>query len=293
MTTPDLLRPVLVGGTGRSGSTIVGHLLDHHPELTLTRPMEVRFIAGTDGLADALAVAVTTPRSQKAASAAALAVDRLRNRWFQRAEHVGLHESMTIAEVTDWSDEYLATFEDDPNGSTRLLTHRIMQRIAERLGAARLVDTTPANARKADLLEPIYPDSQVVVVTRDGRDVSASFVSQTFGPDDVFEALDQWGRRMLRSHHAVLASRPGRVLSIELMDLVVRDRAGTLEQLCAFLDVPVDDSLVQWFDENVTAAGMHPGRWRRDFDEDTCRRIDERYAAICARLQAKGVPLPE
>ena len=63
MTTPDLLRPVLVGGTGRSGSTIVGHLLDHHPALTLTRPMEVRFIAGTDGLADALAIALAERHS--------------------------------------------------------------------------------------------------------------------------------------------------------------------------------------------------------------------------------------
>jgi hypothetical protein len=61
-----LLRPVLVGGTGRSGSTIVGHLLDHHPELTLTRPMEVRFLAGNDGLADALAVALRRPGSPKA-----------------------------------------------------------------------------------------------------------------------------------------------------------------------------------------------------------------------------------
>ncbi len=292
MTTPDLLRPVLVGGTGRSGSTIVGHLLDHHPDLTLTRPMEVRFIAGTDGLADALAVAQAAPHSQKAASAADLAVNRLRTRWFQRAEHVGLHESMSLGDVEGWSDEYLAAFEDDPLGATQLLTQRIMQRIAERLGASRLVDTTPANARKADLLEPIYPDSNVVVVTRDGRDVSASFVSQTFGPDDVFEALDQWGRRMLRSHQAALACRSGRVLSIELMDLVVRDRAGTLERLCGFLGVPVDDGLVRWFDENVTATGMHPGRWRRDFDDDTCQRIDERYSAICARLQAKGVALP-
>ena len=92
-----------------------------------------------------------------------------------------------------------------------LLTTRIMGRIAERLGATRLVDTTPANARKADRLEPIYPDSRVVVVTRDGRDVAASFVSQTFGPDDVFEALDQWEPRMVRSHAAVaLPPRPRR-----------------------------------------------------------------------------------
>jgi hypothetical protein len=52
------------------------------------------------------------------------------------------------------------------------------------------------------------------MVTRDGRDVSASFVSQTFGPDDVFEALDQWERRMLASHRAALASRPDRLAFI-------------------------------------------------------------------------------
>ena len=75
MSTAD--RPILVGGTGRSGSTIVGHLLDHHPELTLTRPMEVRFITGNDGLADALAIAQRKPGSPKAAAAAELAVNRL------------------------------------------------------------------------------------------------------------------------------------------------------------------------------------------------------------------------
>ena len=60
-----LERPVLVGGTGRSGSTIVGHLLDHHPDLTLTRPMEVRFIAGHQGLSDALAKALRRLRGNR------------------------------------------------------------------------------------------------------------------------------------------------------------------------------------------------------------------------------------
>ncbi len=223
-----LLRPVLVGGTGRSGSTIVGHLLDHHPDLTLSRPMEVRFIAGNDGVADALAVASRAPGSPSARAAAALAVDRLRNRWFERAADVGLHTSMTREQVEAWSDDYLGAFDLDALAATRLLVTRIMNRIAERLGATRLVDTTPANARKADRLEPIYPDSRVVIVTRDGRDVAASFVSQPFGPDDVFVALDQWEKRMLRSHRAAAASRPERVLAIELIDLVVSHRSGTL-----------------------------------------------------------------
>jgi hypothetical protein len=285
-------RPVLVGGTGRSGSTIVGHLLDHHPELTLTRPMEVRFIAGNDGFADALSVALRKPGSARARAASELAVDRLLNRWFERAPQVGLHTSMSRSDVADWAQQYLTDVDGDPVTATRALVMTIMDRIAATLGANRLVDTTPANARKADRLEPIYPQSSVVVVTRDGRDVAASFVSQSFGPDDVFDALIQWEQRMLRTHAAVAACRPGRVLTIELMDLVVTRRAETLERLCSFLSLPVDEEMVQWFDANVTPEGAHPGRWRRDFDEATCLRIDAVYAESVERLQAAGVDIP-
>lgn len=293
MAAEGLSRPILVGGTGRSGSTIVGDLLDHHPELTLTRPMEVRFIAGNDGLADALALGLRKPGSAKSLAAADLAVDRLLHRWFERTPDVGLHTSMSREDVERWAHEYLVGFPTDPLDATRSLTTRIMDRIAEKLGASRLVDTTPANARKADRLEPIYPESTVVVVTRDGRDVAASFVSQSFGPDDVFEALEQWEQRMLRTHTAVAACRPGRVVTIELMDLVVNDREGTLERLCSAVGVPVDAAMVEWFDSNVTARGAHPGRWRHDFDEETCARIDERYALAVEHLTALGVDIPQ
>lgn len=288
----NLDRTVLVGGTGRSGSTIVGQLLDHHAGLTLTRPMEVRFITGNDGIADALAVGLRRPASAKAQAAAELAADRILNRWFERAPDVGLHTSMSRDEVAAWVDDYRAGFSAEPVAATRLLADRIMGRIAERLAAERLVDTTPANARKADRVELIYPDSTVVVVTRDGRDVAASFVSQSFGPNDVFEALDQWEARSRRIHAAVAASRPGRVLTIELMDLVVRDRAGSLARLCDFLEVPVDPAMVAWFDSEVTADGAHPGRWRRDFDPDTCAAIDARYGEITERLRSEGVTIP-
>jgi len=286
-------RLVLVGGTGRSGSTIVGHVLDHHGDLTLARPMEVRFIAGNDGLADALAVARRRPESLKAQAAAQLAVDRLLSRWFERAPEVGLHQSMSREEVERWAHEYLVTMDQDPLAATRLLARRIMARIAERLAAGRLVDTTPANARKADRLEPIYPESSVIVVTRDGRDVAASFVSQTFGPDDVFVALDQWEQRMLRTHSAVAGCREGRVLTVPLMDLVVRERSETLARICDHVGVPMDAGMVQWFDANVTAEGAHPGRWRRDFDADQCAAIDAHYAEACERLTAGGVTVPD
>lgn len=284
-------RPVLVGGTGRSGSTIVGEILDHHPDLTLTRPMEVRFITGHDGFADALHVH-QAQGGRRARKASRTAVERLRDRWYRRTETVGLHQSVTPEQLTAWSQEYVESVDRDALTATRLLVRRIMDAIADRLGAGRWVDTTPANARLADYVEPIYPESRVVIVTRDGRDVAASFVAQSFGPDDVFDALSLWETRMVRSHEAIAASRPERILVMPLLELVVDDRTAALQRLCGFLEIDVDPSMVAWFDANVSPEQMHPGRWRSQFDNATTSRIDAQYAQACDRLTARGIPIP-
>ncbi len=290
--TSPLMNPVLVGGTGRSGSTVVGHLLDHHCDLTLTGPMEVRFITGNDGIVDALTVAMKKPGSKKAADAAKLAADRIRFRWFERAEHVGLHTAMPFNLLEGWVEQYVDNFSDDPQAASQRLVYAVMMEVAHSVAATRWVDTTPANARKADRVELIYPDSKVIIVTRDGRDVAASFVQQTFGPDDVFEALEQWEQRMLRAHRAELASRPGRVMSIELIDLVARDREASIGRICAFLDVDVDPGMVDWFNANVTSENAHVGRWRNQFDSTTADQIDEYYERICEKLASEGVRIP-
>ena len=59
MTSPDfeqagLEQAVLVGGTGRSGTTIAGRVLNKHPALALTTPREVRFLTGKGGIIETL-----------------------------------------------------------------------------------------------------------------------------------------------------------------------------------------------------------------------------------------------
>lgn len=286
----DCINPILVGGTGRSGSTVVGHLLDHHRDLVLTRPMEVRFIAGNNGFADALAVAMRGRKPAKAREAAELAVDRLKHRWYQRAAEVGLHTSISMERLGVLTKVYLEMVDHDPVEATQRLVMAIMIDVAP--VGFRWIDTTPANARVADRLEMIYPQSKIIGVIRDGRDVAASFVQQVFGPDDIFDALEQWERRMRKMHLASLASRPGRVLILDLVDLVARDRQGTLQQLCDFLEIPVDPDMTTWFDLNVTEHAAHAGRWRHQFEGALAAQIDGVYRESVDRLRAEGVRIP-
>lgn len=284
---------VCTGGTGRSGSTIVGHLLDHHSAFVLSRPMEVRFITGNDGVVDAMRVGIRKPGSQRASDAAQRAAERILERWYYRAEHVGLHTALAREDIERLTHRYVATFQADPVQASRELTDAILAAVAATLRPGRLVDTTPANARKADLLEPLYPHSKVIVVIRDGRDVAASFTRQSFGPDDVFEALDQWANRMLKSHQAAQASTPSRIHVVDLADLVRDARVDSLAALMSFLEVESDPGMVTWFDTEMTAAGAHIGRWRTDFDAETVQRIDGRYRELTEDLAAQGVRIPK
>lgn len=282
------LNPVFVGGTGRSGSTIVGDLLDHHPAITVTIPMEVRFITGNNGIVDALAKA-GKPAGLKAAE---LAVDRIHNRWFFRTENVGLHTSMSREFVTETTDRYLAHFENSPQHASQVLVYSIMEKVALGCDAERWVDTTPANARKANLIAPIYPQHKVVVMVRDGRDVAASFVHQTFGPSDVFEAVALWEKRMIKSDQAVKRCEVGAVLTLDLQDLVVTERDESLDLILEHCELDDSHEMRDWFNTRVTPDGAHAGRWRRDFDDSTCAVIDDVYSESCERLRELGVLIP-
>ncbi len=282
------LNPVFVGGTGRSGSTIVGDLLDHHPAITMTLPSEVRFITGNNGIVDALAKA-GKPAGLKAAE---LAVDRIHNRWFFRTENVGLHTSMSREFVTETTDRYLAHFENSPQHASQVLVYSIMEKVALGCDAERWVDTTPANARKANLITPIYPQHKVIVMVRDGRDVAASFVHQDFGPSDVFEAVALWEKRMIKSDQAAKRCAAGVVLTLDLQDLVVTERDASLDLILEHCELEDSLEMRDWFNTRVTPDGAHAGRWRRDFDDSTCAVIDKVYSDSCDRLRELGISIP-
>jgi hypothetical protein len=287
------MNPVLVGGTGRSGSTILGQILGQHTDLMLTDPPEIRFLANDHGVAEALTRAGKPwIRRRRSRSTPQFCLERTKTLWFWRAAKIGLHTSITIEELDELGQAYLADFRRDPVKASQEFTFAIMRKVARDADGRRWVDTTPANARISEQIEPIYPESQVIAMIRDGRDVAASFVAQTFGPNEIFASLAQWEKRSLLIHQATLASRPGRCIVVDMLDLVDRERDATLTRICDFLNVPVDPGMKAWFDETVSAENAHVGRWRTQFDADTTKEIDRVYGEMVARLSDQGVQIP-
>ncbi len=293
MPEPSVTNPILIGGTGRSGSTILGRILARHPDLYLTDPEEVRFIANNPGMAVALGTRnAGWPRSMRAKTAARNAIKRSQGANFARPNNSGLQKWLTKDEMRELGDRYLERFGPAPLEATREFVQAVMDKVAAPAEGRRWVDGTPANARVTDLIEPIFPDCQVVAIIRDGRDVAASFVEQTFGPNEILDSLREWHKRSLRMHQAVNACRPGRILTIDMLDMVQNTREETLAEICGFLGISVDAGMMEWFAANVSVERAHVGRWRTQFDADTTAQIDALYSTLVADLRKHGVRIP-
>lgn len=280
--------PVFVGGTGRSGTTIAGKLIGRFPDIRLTRPREIRFTVATGGLIDAYETVTCGATSDGRHVSPQQAAEKIGGPWFERVKPSGFVGGISLAierePLQSALDLYLAAFPDDPAAATRTLTETIVGARVKPGRPRRWVDTTPANARRAHLLLEVFPQSRVVHMTRDGRDVAMSFVQQPFGPDNPSTALDQWTDRMEAALENEDSAGPGRILRLPLTALAQDDPRGSLELLAGFLGLQITDDVIAWLEAEVDPAKVAPGRWRRSCPPETARELDAQYTEALRRL---------
>ena len=116
------LPPIIVGGTGRSGTTITGRLLGMHPDYHMI-PFEVKFLSSKGGLADLLLGRTTIVTFERL----------LLTKWFDLGRGKGLFQITDPAAIRAATRELDADLDRDPILAARRFVHRLL-RSARRRG---------------------------------------------------------------------------------------------------------------------------------------------------------------
>lgn len=296
----------------------MGELLDQHPAMAITRPPELRFLTDSGGLIDTVRSTEPQPPAvvvrartaalrararlhgrrynQVAGGPADLFARQLRTRWYRRVaptgEVRGLSRELTREQVEAAARAFPRAYRRDRMTAARGLLHDLVDPMATRRGKACWVDTTPHNTRSADGLHEIYPRLRVVNMIRDGRDVAESITHRSWGPNDMDAALVLW-RDLMLAGQVALSHLPGdQVLTIQLEDLIARDRQATYERLLKFLGLDDEDAMHDWFDAHLDAGRGSVGSWQRDRDAAEIERIQQRYQQLLGSLREQGVVVP-
>jgi hypothetical protein len=280
---------VFVGGTGRSGTHILGRLLGEHAAFADV-PIEARFHCNKRGLPDLLEGRVSLGGF----------TDKLRDFWWHRIrvdnQPRGLYPLMLRAAFDDALERFEGSYHADPIAASRRLYLDLLWPIADEEGKPGLVEMSSHNVREAQILIRLFPEARVIHTVRDGRDAASSVTTKTWGPDDVIKGIAWWADRLRRIDRGVAGREdgaeyelpPGRFHLVVLDDLVAGRREEQLADLCGFLEIEPDAGLRAFFDGEMSADGMHRGRWAEGAGVLGRTRVRRRYERTLERLDEEG-----
>jgi hypothetical protein len=302
--------PVFVGGTGRSGTTILGQLIGEHSQYAFI-PMEIKFHCDPNGLAGLLRGEISREGFMA----------YMRDKWFPKATRWSdpdyaqswkrlrkadlpnpeIRLDLAPERILRLVGEFESSYPNEPDSAARILLRSLLDPIARRVGKSSWVETTPSNGKYADTLARLFPDMRIVHVVRDGRDVASSRLARNRRPlsanvqAEFGRELRWWAKRLRITVDAVNKLPPDRALTVSFEDLVATDRDRSYNQLLGFLGVADEPPVREFFDTQLSPGAAHIGRWKQD-PYVSPRKATAMYRRILAELGEQGVncvPKPE
>lgn len=276
--------PVFIGGTGRSGTTVLGELLGEHSQY-FDLPTELVFHAAEGGLPDLIAGRVTVERF----------IDKLRNQWWYslRPESAafperGLHRIVPEERLQAALEVLPDAIANDPLSGARAFLNALVQPIADERNKPHWIDTTPYNPFYGRALLDLCPEMKLIHTVRDGRDVASSVAAIYFGPNEPIEALRYWESRMRLADAGCRGLPADRLLVIRFEDLFDGAREETYARLLEFVGIGDESRMRAYFDNKLSPDAAHIGRWRELRFRDR-RDLDLVYRGVLLRMHRDRV----
>lgn len=277
--------PVFVGGTGRSGTTIVGELIGASEAYVLV-PIELRFHVDQGGLGDLAQDKVSVEQFE----------ETMRRQWYRRPPNKGgprgAHVILSPTELDAAFDRLRTSEEADRWGAAGTFLNEVIEPLRLSCGAQSWVEMTPPNAKRANLLARMVPSAKFIHMVRDGRDVASSVVRRAWGPNDMPGAIVWWGNQMKAAQRSMSVIDPSRTLTLRLESLVGEQRESAYEDVQRLLGIDDDDQMRAFFESNINSDMSHGGRWRGGLTEREQHEVESLYAVQLKRLELAGTPMP-
>ena len=275
---------VFVGGTGRSGTHVVARFLGRHNKIAAI-PVECRFHTEPSGFPGLLAGDVSKGRF----------IRRLRGFWWKGRQGVrrrGMYRIVPRERFDAAVDAFDARFDAEPEAACRALFLDLLWPRAIEKGASGIVEQSTDVVVAAPTLMPLFPEARFIHVVRDGRDASASRVSQTRGliyPRTRRQGLEWWEDRMRAIDAAARKIPEDRLLEVRLEGLLVEEKRKAGKQVVEFAGVSMGKRVRKFLRIRMSSDEANEERWRRGLSDSKAADIDRRYAEILDRLEADGV----
>lgn len=291
-------QPIFIGGTGRSGTSILQRILAAHKNIYSLK-WESHFIVYEHGLLDVL-------RADDIDVALAGFRENILGDWFQSAHRKGTPREYLAGLCDDIERDYLEGLVRDLDAELsgvndhsgriapiRRFIERIFEPGVNARGKTRFGEDTPSNSLYMLELLELFPEARFINMVRDGRDVVASILSNRFWPINPALANPQNARMKKTVRNGAIFWRDtleyilkvGRGLpkrsymELKLEDLMAKP-AVSLRRTCRFISEEYQPPLARL----VEPEKAHVGRWRETFTHEDIDAFKEEAGQLLVEM---------
>lgn len=251
---PKEFIPIFIGGTGRSGTTIILNLLKNHENFHSSLPREIRYLTDRKGLIDLnFSRSMLEQYSFKEFRGEVISrflplvgksdldmfVSRSKGRWWsqtgKKGKTRGLIQGISVEKFNDALNVFLGEYKTSNLESSRRYFFDISSAQFKKDGVQFFGDSTPPNIMNSQFLHKMFPEAKFINMVRDGRDVSHSVIREHWGPKDPFKALDWWKNRIIKADSALTQVPKEKKLTLRLENLIHLKREESLGDLLSFI----------------------------------------------------------
>jgi hypothetical protein len=216
-------RPIFILGCPRSGTTLLQLMLHAHPRIAI--PPETRFVLTSYEARNTFGDLRREPNRMALANS----IVRERQTLFY---DLGVDADEVFAEIMAGPPTL---------GSAIGIVFRAY---ARRFGKPRWGDKRPGYYQYIPALLRMFPDAQIVHLTRDGRDCVASLLTMPWFKQDIYAAICSWIEAIDSGRRAARQLPADTYFELSYEDLVA-DPAGRLAKLCDFLGEAFEPAMTE------------------------------------------------
>lgn len=305
------ITPVFIGGTGRSGTTVLGDLLNEHSLVRTSNPTEIKFLANRGGFLDVVFGSMNSQlenrekisifhyrtyrqRAQKDLLQRRERFDEFSEKLWQKwweidapAPHgPGLHAGIDKTVLQSLLNTYAGSIKKNPIKQARKLMQGFIAQQKGGKGEKFWAETTPMNITYAHRLIKLFPEAKFIVIRRDPRDVIASLLTKNWGPNTPLEGVE-WIEARIRADHEALKSVPkNQVMFINLEDLVTNAPQESYNKLLDFLQLQDEPGMRAFHTTKMTAENASSGRWKKEINDP---EFEAAIDAMILRLKKESI----
>ena len=264
---------IFIGGSGRSGTTLLGNLFRAHPDVIYFG--EPGFLIEEHGANDYINGSTTRDEFKHAA------VTRVHDRLQKKLSAYG-YQNASLAysaqRISDVVENHLLGQGSSLDEMSYLIEDLLgIGRLAE--GKRHWVEKTPRSIIMADTLFAMFPDMRYFHMIREPKSVCASFLQQTWGVDSVEDSVANYCEMMQRGFQSQARVSCDQYFVISL-ETLARQVDAILPPIFESCGIRFDSDIIQGCASLVSRDRVNTLRWPDIIDSRDAKLIDKRCGPI-------------